>query len=68
MNKGELEDFKIGKLSILLLRLRVKYLENQWDDKKKLKIEYQKSIEFKKRSGIAPLRPPTLASFRTWGI
>jgi len=22
----------------------------------------------KKRSGIAPLQPPTLASFRTWGI
>jgi len=22
----------------------------------------------KKRGGIAPLRPPTLASFRTWGI
>jgi len=21
-----------------------------------------------KRSGIAPLQPPTLASFRTWGI
>jgi len=22
----------------------------------------------KKRGGIAPLQPPTLASFRTWGI
>jgi len=25
-------------------------------------------LKVKKRGGIAPLRPPTLASFRTWGI
>jgi hypothetical protein len=28
MNKGELEDFKIGKLSILLVRLGLKYSKN----------------------------------------
>jgi len=28
----------------------------------------ERKIKRKKISGIAPLQPPTLASFRTWGI